>query len=164
MFICEICKKRPATVHLTDIHNNEKKELHLCQDCAEKKGIAFHTNFSLPDMLAGLSKKKSAASDSSLDCPECGLSYNEFQARGRLGCPHDYQAFHEELMPMIERIHGKTQHVGKSIAANKASARQKEILNLQRKMRAAVEREAYEEAAELRDTINRMKQRLDDED
>src|SRR5690606_22490544 len=30
---CDSCGK-PATVHLTDVSNNSKQELHLCEDCA----------------------------------------------------------------------------------------------------------------------------------
>jgi protein arginine kinase activator len=159
MFICEICKKNQATVHVTDIHENEKKELHLCQECAEAKGISFQTNFSLPDLLAGLSKKKKDRPNRDLACPECGLTYNEFQARGRFGCSHDYQAFREELMPMIERIHGRTRHRGKRAALQPAlpQPHREEIDELQQQMREAVDREAYEEAAQLRDAISRLK-------
>ena len=37
--ICEICKKVPATVHLTDIKNNVKTEIHMCEKCSAEKGI-----------------------------------------------------------------------------------------------------------------------------
>ncbi len=159
MFICELCKKHPATVHLTDIHNNEKKELHLCQGCAEDKGISFQHNFSLPELLAELtvdggneiSKKSTAV------CDNCGLTYDEFQARGRFGCANDYKAFREELMPMIERIHGKTQHVGKVPGDACNSSNHQDLMDLQKKMKDAIEREAYEEAAQIRDQINTVK-------
>jgi len=163
MFICEICKKNQATVHLTDIHNEEKKELHLCQTCAEAKGISFNTNFSLPDLLAGLTKKRADAGAADATCDQCGLRYSEFQARGRFGCANDYAAFHDELLPMIERIHGKTEHIGKRPAGDHDTAGQKELADLQRRMRAAVGREAYEEAAELRDAIERLKQDMQHE-
>ena len=37
---CQFCSK-PATVHLTDIVNNHKKELHLCQACAEAQQLTI---------------------------------------------------------------------------------------------------------------------------
>lgn len=157
MMICEVCKKRQATVHMTDIVNDEKREIHLCQECAEAQGVMTHTSFSLPDLLAGLTKKRATQGGEDVTCQECDLSWSAFQARGRLGCANDYQAFRKELMPMIERIHGKTEHVGKRIATGE-SGRQRELADLQRRMRDAVEREAYEEAAELRDAIEGLRQ------
>ena len=32
---CEVCKNHSATVHLTDVSNNAKRELHLCENCAK---------------------------------------------------------------------------------------------------------------------------------
>ncbi len=158
MFICEICKKNPATVHLTDIHNNEKKELHICQSCAEKKGISFQHSFSLQDLLKGLSKKQEDRQAADVVCPQCGLSYRTFQSRGRLGCPNDYRAFAEQLEPMLERIHGKVQHVGKAPGGpGTAGEQQQEVAALTRQMRQAVESEDYERAAELRDRIGDLK-------
>ena len=29
--LCDSCQKKPATVHLTDVTNNSKQELHLCE-------------------------------------------------------------------------------------------------------------------------------------
>jgi protein arginine kinase activator len=159
MFICEICKKHPATVHLTDIHNNEKKELHLCQKCAEAKGINFHHNFSLPELLSELTKAHKPETSPDLVCKNCGLSYRDFQARGRFGCAQDYAAFRKELLPMIERIHGRTQHVGHAPSASGGSSKHQELMDLQREMRSAVEREDYEVAAELRDRIGALKQK-----
>ena len=48
-----------------------------------------------------------------LSCPHCGITFKQFRSQGRLGCPHDYVAFREELVPLIESIHCETQHVGK---------------------------------------------------
>ncbi|MHC4872357.1 MAG: UvrB/UvrC motif-containing protein [Planctomycetota bacterium] len=161
MFICEVCKKNPATVHLTDIHNNEKKELHLCQGCAEDKGISFQHNFSLPELLSELTGAHGIEKKSDLVCEACGLSFSDFQARGRFGCANDYKAFRDELIPMIERIHGKTRHMGKVPKEAGKSSNHQNLMDLQKKMKAAIEREAYEEAAEIRDQINRIKKDVD---
>ncbi|MFN3551429.1 MAG: hypothetical protein ACK4WJ_06450, partial [Endomicrobiia bacterium] len=37
--ICDICKKNNATIFITEIINNEKKELHLCYECAANLGL-----------------------------------------------------------------------------------------------------------------------------
>lgn len=159
MLICEVCKKKPATVHLTDIHNGEKKELHICQVCAEAQGITLQPSLSIQDLLSGISKKVSKGQTLDPECKTCGLKFSEFQARGRLGCAQDYSAFRDELLPMLNRIHGNAQHMGKAPGVAAHSGEQQELLTLQKQMRDAVEREAYEEAAALRDQISKTKER-----
>jgi len=58
---CEECKQRPATVHLTKIFNNQKTELHLCEECAKHHddipfnlSFSMEPNFSIQKFLAGL--------------------------------------------------------------------------------------------------------------
>ena len=36
---CEQCKKRTATVHLTDLTKGGKRERHLCEECAVSEGV-----------------------------------------------------------------------------------------------------------------------------
>src|SRR5262249_22946400 len=47
-----------------------------------------------------------------LACPACGIKYMEFRAQGRLGCPHDYQAFRVGLEPLLRRVHRARRDVG----------------------------------------------------
>ena len=52
--LCQECKKRPATVHLTRIINNNKTEFYLCEECARQKGqFNISVPFSINDLLAG---------------------------------------------------------------------------------------------------------------
>ena len=46
-------------------------------------------------------------------CPVCGITFYEFRHQGRLGCPHDYECFADELEPLLVNIHGETEHRGK---------------------------------------------------
>jgi protein arginine kinase activator len=78
----------------------------------------------------------------------------EFKAEGRLGCPHDYTVFRDALLPLVERIHRAVRHQGKvPPSAPRHAAAQAELRDLRHCLRRAVEAEAYEEAARLRDTI-----------
>ena len=53
--LCQICSKANATVHLTEIINDQMTEIHLCEKCAKEKGIAgLGQPFGLQDLLAGL--------------------------------------------------------------------------------------------------------------
>ena len=78
----------------------------------------------------------------------------EFKAEGRLGCPRDYEVFQEVLEPLLMRIHRARRHVGK-VPRHGAThkVQQAELMELRGRLRGAVEAEAYEEAAQLRDLI-----------
>jgi protein arginine kinase activator len=159
--MCENCKKHQATIHLTEIINNTKKEIHLCEHCAEKQGVVKQ-QMSIADFLAGLASGSGPAAKHKLPdvrCPGCGMSLAEFQSGGRFGCADDYTVFRDRLMPLIEKIHDSTQHVGKVPArAGSNVQREKELRQLQAELKRAVDREEYEKAAELRDQIRKLEE------
>ena len=153
---CQSCDL-PATVHVTEIVGGKKKELHLCQGCAEKKEILKQQELNLSAILQTvIGQHVGAPTDelARLTCPACGIKYMEFKAEGRLGCPHDYDVFRGALLPLLERIHRGTTHRGKIPPnATRHAARAGELRELRQKLRQAVDAEAYEEAARLRDMI-----------
>jgi protein arginine kinase activator len=163
---CQFCSN-PATVHLTDIVNLEKKELHLCQSCAEshqlvKKGQELN----LPAILKSLIGQHLGPQTDELarlTCPACGIKYMEFRAQGRLGCPHDYLVFRIGLVPLLQRIHRSERHQGKTPRRAGLSPEQEaELMDLRIRLHAAVDREAYEEAARLRDLLRQKKEATDE--
>src|SRR5262249_39212569 len=84
---CHFCSN-PATVHLTNIENNQKKELHLCQSCAESHQFLKQHELNLPEILHKLiGQHVGQLTDelSRLTCPACGIRFMEFRAVGRLG-------------------------------------------------------------------------------
>jgi protein arginine kinase activator len=96
---------------------------------------------------------------SNRECPVCGIKFVEFRNSGRLGCPHDYQEFREELTPLLENIHGETKHSGKSPRRLPQSKQtQSELVQLRKQLMQAVNREAYEEAAKIRDRIRKLEE------
>lgn len=171
MFICQICKKRPATIHLTDIHNNVMKEVHICEVCAGEKGFNFQGASNLPQLL-GLAAKKGAQPaaptptpaqprakqpEDDLVCPECGSAWSQFNERGRLGCPNDYEAFGSRLRRLVaEQIapHAGERdvfHVGKRPGPRREEDRRiQAIRGLEKRLRQAVAEENYEVAAALK--------------
>ncbi len=155
---CQYCSN-PATVHLTDIVNKKKKELHLCQACAEQKQLINQQELNLSAILQTLiGQQVGPASDelARLACPACGIKFMEFRAEGRLGCPHDYEVFRAGLEPLLQRIHRAGRHVGKVPRHGVRDAESvQELVELRKQLRLAVEAEAYEEAARLRDLIRK---------
>ena len=95
------------------------------------------------------------------DCARCGYSYDQLQESGLLGCPECYDAFRERILPMLRRYHREIGHVGKAPRAEgpRASLR-REMAELKTAIEAAIAREAFEEAARLRDAIKEKEQEL----
>jgi protein arginine kinase activator len=154
---CQSCSK-PATVHLTDIVNGHKKELHLCQACAEEQQFIKKQELNLPAILQTLiGHHIGQLTDewARLACPVCGIKFMEFKAEGRLGCPNDYVVFRAGLEPLLQRIHRANRHLGKVPRHRPSAARQAELVELRHQLRQAVDAEAYEEAARIRDLIRK---------
>jgi protein arginine kinase activator len=144
-------------VHLTDIVNGKKKQLHLCQRCAEDQKLVQKEELNLPAILQTLiGQHAGPLTDelSKLACPACGIRYMEFRNQGRLGCPNDYAVFRTGLEPLLHRIHKADRHKGKVPRRGPANlAQQAELVELRRRLQDAVAAEAYEEAGRLRDLL-----------
>jgi protein arginine kinase activator len=159
---CQRCPKQ-ATSHITDIVSEDRfEEHHFCEDCAKK----FLTETSTPAKKTTASKPEAVASSvenssdpSSKQCDVCGIKFVEFRNSGRLGCCQDYETFREELLQLLESIHGESRHNGKRPRrAPKPKSDFQELVNLRQKLSKAVSAEAYEEAARLRDRIKQLEE------
>lgn len=153
---CQRCEEQ-ATVHLTETVDGRRREVHLCADCARKAGVLPPESAAaapgLDAVVQGLIVAhvgELVGELAGLTCPDCGLKFMEYRAGGRLGCPNDYQVFARGLLPLVQRAHGATRHVGKSAKVRPAAA---DRLRLRSRLRLAVAREDYEEAARLRDSL-----------
>ena len=165
---CDLCSKNEATVHLTEIINDQTRELHLCEQCAKEKGSAAAQDFGLGDLLAGLADfgpKTEEGTKTKLVCPKCGCTYDDFRKSGRLGCGTCYETFRRFLAPLLKRIHGSAKHEGKmptvAVSAPSAVVEGKEDLEvLKERLKAAVASESFEEAIQLRDKIRVLESKL----
>lgn len=166
--LCEHCNKNVATVHLIEIINQEKKELNLCENCAQEAGLPFSkSTLSVGDLFgmveAGFAKG-GRPREQEIACPQCGMTLKEFRTKGRLGCPHDYQVFKTQLEGLLEKIHGSARHVGKAPAGQVQTQARKqktvELESLRKQLQKAIHEEAYENAAKLRDQINAIEKEV----
>jgi len=166
---CEQCSQNPATYHLTAIENGKKAEKHLCEECAKKAGMGFKFNASIADILGEKKEKPKAKKEKDPKaCPTCGMTFTQFRQGGRFGCANDYNLFGEEIPKILEKIHGKVQHVGKvpkgvkeKETVEEARMRERakittEIEKLKIELEEAVKKEVYEKAAQLRDQIKKL--------
>jgi protein arginine kinase activator len=162
--LCDVCGKNPATVHLTEIIDEQMNELHLCEGCARHKSAAMEQQFGLSDLLAGMAdfEKPSSKEEElvTIKCSSCGLTYADFKKIGRLGCGECYNVFRKYLAPLLKRIHGSNQHIGKNPAkvkvGTKISKNKIGLPELKNQLQKAIQEEAFEEAARLRDQIKGM--------
>ena len=156
---CDKCGK-PASVYLTEIlSDGEKVEKHLCDECAATEGITIKTNEPITKMLEEFILQSASDTElAGLKCDVCGITFLEFRQQQLLGCPNDYRAFEEVLAPLLERAHeGASVHTGKVPAdAAESERRQNELLQLRGRLKEAVAREDYEQAAALRDRIKKL--------
>jgi len=161
---CQICNKRTATIHLTEITEGVRTEMHICEHCAADQGIASQGQMSINDLLSNLLAVQPAdeeifgPSDQESVCPNCGFTLARLRKEGMLGCPHDYEVFEAALMPLIERAHnGHTTHCGKVPSKTpQATKNLVQLSNLRRQLEVAVHSEDYELAAKLRDEIKHL--------
>ena len=158
--LCEVCKQAQATVHLTEIVNDQMTELHLCEACANQKGAQVESHFGLADLLSELadfSKTQEPEEVATKACPTCGMTYEDFRKVGRLGCTQCYQTFKRSLGSLLKRIHGAPVHLGKAPGRLvKPEQAKSELVDLKRKLSRAIDQEEFEEAARLRDQIRRI--------
>jgi len=158
---CQICKNNEATIHLTEISNGIRSELHLCEYCAAEQQIAVKNQLPLNELLSSLlaaapeEEQFTSAETRRLKCPVCGFTLEHLRNASLLGCPQDYEVFAQPLLPLIESIHdGKTLHCGKVPSTTpKRTKNQIELHSLKLKLEQAVKKEDYELAAKMRDQI-----------
>lgn len=170
MVLCQDCKKREASVHLTQIVNNEKSSLSLCRECALTRG--FHSPldnmpFPLAEILSGMAQNLAQTTSKSepaeaLTCAKCGLTFDEFTRLGRFGCGDCYGAFRPRLESIMRKIHGASLHRGRnpesqSLDAHLEPIPVKEEERLEVELRKAIESEDFERAAELRDKLKAVR-------
>ena len=156
---CQSCQKAAASVLVTELKEGNKVEFHLCEECAQAQGIPpkpppavsmleiFHQ---LVEKTGGSSKARDRS------CAQCGITFNEFKTKGRFGCAEDYESFQSRVIPLLERIHGASEHVPDGAEGAIVPGGQAELVRLRHELHQVVDREEYEEAARIRDRIQKL--------
>jgi protein arginine kinase activator len=145
MKMCEECGCRPANIHLTQIVDNVSQSIHLCEQCAGKRGI----NMSIDETPAP------SVPFEDRECGVCRMTLSNFRKQGQLGCPSCYQAFEAEIDELLLQVHGSTEHRGKGYrTTNIDECVVRDISELRALLDAAIRNEQFESAALLRDAIH----------
>ena len=171
---CDLCAKKKATVHLTEIVDGQMTEMHICEECAKEKSVQMEQQFGLADLLAGLAdfnKPTKEAPKIKMTCMNCGMDYDEFKKLGRLGCSECYSSFESNLSGLLKKIHGSAAHSGK--APNRVPEKDAptvktnvevkrgvlSVADLRVQLQQLIQQEDYEGAAKLRDKIRELEKK-----
>lgn len=170
---CQECHMRPATLHFTKVINGQKIAIHICEQCAQEQSESQQgiNSMSLQDVLSSLLGLEDAGPEfaqpyvenKETRCPHCGMTYRAFAKEGKFGCEHCYHAFSEKLQPIFKRVHGgHTVHKGKVPKRGGRDLRtQQEIADLRKQLKHHVEKEEFEQAADIRDYIYSLEKKED---
>ncbi|MGO9412051.1 MAG: UvrB/UvrC motif-containing protein [Spirochaetia bacterium] len=158
---CEICGLKDAVIHIRQIQKDLVHELHICEECAQEKGLIREEESELPiaNLLSGLleGKDMTGAGDVKEACPRCGMKASEFRKQGKLGCAECFSAFQKDVKAIVSQMAARPHHAGRlprSFAEQSGVALENDTLR--EALREAVEKEDYEEAARLRDRIREV--------
>ncbi len=161
--LCDNCKERDAVINLTQVEHDSKVTLHLCEQCAQQKGVETGGTVlksPLGGFLTALGKGGTGAAllpsaSDGLRCSACGATLRDFRDSGRLGCDQCYLTFDFHLRDLLRRLHGSSQHVGEryELPGVEDADPTSRLLDLRAQLRRAVESENFELAAELRDRL-----------
>ncbi|AMX00527.1 UvrB/UvrC motif-containing protein [Rummeliibacillus sp. G93] len=177
--ICENCKQRPATITVTQMKNGNKITRHFCDVC-NKQLDHFHVNLEPGDSSNAMQKlfsnlfgtpswsvqdvpiKKPQSKVQNESCPQCGMTYRQFLEEGKFNCPTCYETFKDFLPQVLKRLHnGATEHIGKVPGSiNESYQTKRQIEALRQDMKTAVEEERFEDAAEIRDEVKLLENKL----
>lgn len=171
--LCQKCGKNEASVHYKENLNGRIKEYDLCPGCAaelEKNGSVGLSSigdlfkdkmFDLTPLISGLFGLAMGAIPSSVGetkrCPVCGSTFADIAKSGRLGCPECYKTFESELESTVNQLHGASKAVGRAPKRlGEKHRREEKIASLKADLQKAIEAQAFEHAAELRDEIKAL--------
>jgi len=177
--LCDRCKKNQATFHKSIYINGKGYETHLCGECAKlvkfEDNINFDTDFGFNNLDMEFNRLEKSLFNEFFNsdnffaptmflekndkkCPKCNSTFNDFLRRGKLGCAQCYDTFEEEIRDMLENMDNPTDFNLDVIDTKKEIS---EIDKLNDKLKKAIAEERYEDAGELKNKINELRNKED---
>lgn len=182
---CQRCQNKEATILIKQFINGKEQEFKLCPSCMKELGYANIFGSDLDNFLTGGacgSQSFSPSSQSNVSalynsgvfvpgkqeiqvCRHCNTTLDDIRKKGKLGCNYCYETFEDQLVQIFRRIQSGDTHRGRQLAESKENSEINKIINLnnelQHKIREAVEREDYENAAKYKMQILQNKEKIE---
>lgn len=160
---CQNCRKNNANVKYTQVINGDKRQLFLCDECANEMNIGMNFDFGIHDVFSNFfddfTGLKTISIPEITKCKSCGISYDEFSKTGMLGCEDCYSTFSNRLDEVLNRIHGNNRHLSNRKGTSNDSKKNNELSEVEKlreELKTCIEKEEYEKAAVLRDKIKKL--------
>ncbi len=160
--LCEKCGMKTATTHIKTSINGMVETHHLCPDCAKEHSASGTAMLdSLIGSFFGDALKSHPVTDNRRRCEGCGMCYDDIAQSGKVGCDKCYETFLDQLLPSLQRMHGRSRHAGKipSGVKNEPTTEDR-LIELEKQMQTAIAEQNFEKAAELRDEIRTLKEEV----
>lgn len=172
--ICERCKMRLATLKYTEVINGKAMTRNICETCLKEiqgdAAVGFEMAGDAPTpkgVFAEMAAEANPAAGAGVSvvpdksCDFCGTKLSEVLRSGLVGSAACYEAFRDELAPVLREQHVAVMHRGKSPHVSDEREHLRRDLQSKRGMlRSALRSENYEEAARLRDAIRDVEESL----
>ncbi len=158
--LCSMCGKKPATTHIKSTVNGVTEQHYLCSDCA--RAYSAQNSMSLGSLIGsffGETLKAQSLGDTRKRCPECGICFDQIAESGKVGCDKCYETFLDQLLPSLQRMHGRSRHAGKapaSAADAPTQTAEDKLSSLKAQLEQAISEQNFEQAAILRDEIKNI--------
>ena len=104
--LCQNCGKNEVTFKYTQVINGVKKELNLCDKCAQELGLK-DMSFSMPMSFSSFlgdffndytdNILPSFMGTKELQCRNCGTTFDDFLNSGMFGCDECYDTFEDRI-------------------------------------------------------------------
>ncbi|MBE7560838.1 UvrB/UvrC motif-containing protein [bacterium] len=163
--MCDFCKSRPARARVTQREDNgELTRFYACRECANALSYGVISIASAMESGAKVQAAPAEAVEESggeTTCPACGLSYKAFRESMKFGCGRA-MGRSGELPALLSQVQAG-RHVGKVPPRIRSVLDlEKGIADLRAQIKAAVGREDFARAAQLRDKVRGLERRRDE--
>lgn len=158
---CSVCGA-PAIVHLQQLEGEIERSVDLCESCARNYGVL--SNSSLPfsivqSVSATLFNQLSVAQTRSPQrCSDCDCTAVLRTGNDHVGCVQCYEDLKNDLMTMLRGAQKSLKHIGRRPKPLRARVTKKKDIERAGhacvKLKKAIEKERFEEAAILRDQLS----------
>lgn len=169
--LCEKCGKNEAVTHIRQNINGVQSESYLCENCAaditgkfngEYNKLFSDFGFGIDSMLGSIFGQdfltENLIAEPEKRCKMCGSTISSIRNTGNVGCAECYSTFKSELMPLVQRIHGKTAHSGRGpVEAEEKKILMEKITELENTLKEAIDKEDFEQAVKIRDELKELR-------
>jgi protein arginine kinase activator len=168
--LCESCREHDGVIRIAQSSGANTKELWLCERCSRRFGFERKPKSlysAVADLASGLIDRSAAHRDAhgTARCPRCSTTFAAIRRTGKVGCSECYVTFGERIGRVVLGLAGRADHTGKY--PERFSRYKRAFMDRERMRRSldeSLEREDYERAAKIRDSLRALERDTESDD